>query len=445
MKDNIIKFLFSGFFLVCANHGAYSQEAAVPSGERIDLTLEMCRQMALDHSEDLKKAGNALQQAELDRKIAGTAYLPNISASATGAYMLPDMDVMGMDLIVRGCYMAGLSLTQPIYAGGKIVSGRRLSSIGQDVSREQERMARADVIAQADEAYWTYVAVLKKVKMMQSYCAMMDTLSVQVSASSSAGMAVDNDILKVQARRSELIYQMGKASSGAELCRLALCNIIGADGSSVIVPADTALSVSAPSTWGPNISSRPELRLLEKQVEADEQMIRMTRADFLPSIGLSIGYTYFGNIRMRSFVDTGSGPMPVTQEFRDGIGLAMLGVKIPIFHWGEGRKKVRKARLDLENSRLDLEKNTRLLGIEARQAEQNLTDGYMLISAAEAALDQASENLRVTSDRYGAGMASLSDLMDAQSQWQQSSSNLIEAKTQYKIYETAYLKATGRL
>lgn len=445
MKDNIIKFLFSGFFLVCANHGAYSQEAAVPSGERIDLTLEMCRQMALDHSEDLKKAGNALQQAELDRKIAGTAYLPNISASVTGAYMLPDLDVMGMDLIVRGCYMAGLSLTQPIYAGGKIISGRRLASIGQEASMEQERMTRADVIAGADEAYWTYIAVLWKVKMMDSYCDMMDTLSVQASAASSAGMAVDNDVLKVRSRRSELEYQMGKARSGAELCRLALCNIIGADENSMIVPADTVLNVPAPLTWGADVSGRPEVKLLEKQVEASEQMIRMTRADFLPTVGLSVGYTYFGNIRMRSYVDMGNGPMPVTQEFRDGIGLAMLGVKIPIYHWGEGRKKVRKARLDLENARLDLEKNTRLLGIEARQAEQNLTDGYMLVGSAELALEQAEENLRVITGRYEAGMATLSDLMDAQSQWQQSCSNLIEAKTQYKIYETAYLKATGRL
>ena len=45
----------------------------------------------------------------------------------------------------------------------------------------------------------------------------------------------------------------------------------------------------------------------------------------------------------------------------------------------------------------------------------------------------------------GQSMATLTDLLDAQSQWQQAESNLIEAQTQYKIYETAYLRATGRL
>ena len=42
-------------------------------------------------------------------------------------------------------------------------------------------------------------------------------------------------------------------------------------------------------------------------------------------------------------------------------------------------------------------------------------------------------------------MSPLTDLLDAQSQWQEAESNLIEAQAQYKIYETEYLRAIGRL
>ena len=42
-------------------------------------------------------------------------------------------------------------------------------------------------------------------------------------------------------------------------------------------------------------------------------------------------------------------------------------------------------------------------------------------------------------------MESLTNLLDAQSQWKQANSNYIEAQTQYKIYETEYLRATGKL
>lgn len=58
---------------------------------------------------------------------------------------------------------------------------------------------------------------------------------------------------------------------------------------------------------------------------------------------------------------------------------------------------------------------------------------------------QADENLRVTENRYHASMCPLSDYLDAQFQWQQARSNLIEAFTQSRIAETDYLMATGHL
>ena len=123
----------------------------------------------------------------------------------------------------------------------------------------------------------------------------------------------------------------------------------------------------------------------------------------------------------------------------------MLAVKIPIFHWGESRKKIRKAQYKLHNAELELQKNTRLLSIEVQQAIRNVQDGYLLIHTAKTGIQQADENLRVMRNRYAASMASLTALLDAQSQWQQAESNLIEAQTQYKIYETEYLRATGLL
>lgn len=79
------------------------------------------------------------------------------------------------------------------------------------------------------------------------------------------------------------------------------------------------------------------------------------------------------------------------------------------------------------------------------QAVQNVEDGYRMIHTAESGLRQAEENLRVMRNRYAAAMSPLTDLLDAQSQWQQAQSNLIEAQTQYMIYRTDYLRATGQL
>lgn len=430
-------------YLLCA---VLLTGVAARAQEPLPLTLAECRERALAHSEELQQADIRLEQARLDRRIAATAALPRIEGSATGAYVVPDIDMMGMEMRMRGTYIAGLTLTQPIYAGGKISAARRMARIGEEVAGEQRRMTRMEVLVEADNAYWTLVAVEGKVRMLESYAAQMDTLCTQTTAAVESGMAIENDRLRVEARRSEIDYQLQKARNGADLCRMSLCRVIGVGGDIRPVPTDTLFRPSAPGELRADLEARPELRMLEQQVAIGEQQIRDARSAMLPTAGLSLGYTYYGNIKLQSMVDAGGGTyVPYTQEFRDGLGLAMVAVKIPIFHWGESRKKVRKARFELQHAQLDLQKNTRLMTLEVEQAIRNVEDGYRMIRTAELALSQAEENLRVMRNRHAAQMAPLTDLLDAQSQWQQAASNRIEAQTQYRIYETEYLRATGRL
>ena len=412
------------------------------------LSQEECRQRALTYSEDIKKSENKLSQAEIDKKLTATAFLPTVDATGLGIYMTPfEMAEMGTKMRMDGAYMAGISLMQPIYTGGKILTGRKMAKIGEEVAQEQQRMAKMDVLVDADNAYWTYLAVSRKVRMMESYSLQMDTIYNQTKAALSAGLATENDMLKVEAKRSEIKYQTQKVKNGADLCRISLCRVIGAEYDTQIELTDTLFVADKPMRiLNSDLSNRPELNMLQKNVEINKQQIKMVRSDMLPMVALSAGYTYFGNIKMETMVNLGGGMyMPYTTEFKDGLGTVMLAVQIPLLHWGDGFRKVKKARFDLENSQLDLEKNTKLLSLQVQQAIRNVQDGYKMIETASLALRQAEENLRVTRNRYNESMANLTDLLDAQSQWQQSYSNYIEAQSQYKIYETEYLRATGEL
>lgn len=59
--------------------------ASVSAQQPLRLTQAECREMALSHSEELQQSENALRQAELDREIAKTAFLPGVEGSAMGA------------------------------------------------------------------------------------------------------------------------------------------------------------------------------------------------------------------------------------------------------------------------------------------------------------------------------------------------------------------------
>lgn len=420
--------------------------SATMSAETIRIDRDQCRQMALDASEDVEIARNSVEQARLDKKAAFTAYLPKLAGSATGIYRTPDSDVSGMVLSMKGVYMAGLTVTQPIYAGGKIVAANRLASIGRKAADEQQRMTRMDVIANADNAYWTYIAVLAKVDMMKAYLAQIDTIYSQTKTSYDVGMITQTDLSRIDARRSQIVYQLSQAESGADLCRLSLCNILGLTPDTQIEPADKDIPVTQPSDLTADIAARPELALLQADVAAKEQQVKITHADFLPTLGVQAGWSAYGNIKMKGYAEAPDGSMqPFSSNTKGNGWLVMASLSVPIFHWGEGIHKVKRAKLEVSNASLTLEKNRRLMSLEAQQTVNNVITGYTLIESANTAMRQAQLSLDDMKVRYEAGLASLTDMLDAQAQWQTSWSNMIESRTQYQIYLTDYLRATGKL
>lgn len=416
------------------------------------LTLDQktCREMALESSEDIRKAENDIFKSQLDGKVATSAFLPSVDANGSGIYVTPNQGMSGMDLIMKGTYMAGITLTQPLYAGGRIVTGKKMSKIGEEAAGEKMRMTRAEVISDADNAYWTYVSVQEKLRMVEDLKAQMDILLSQVSVSAGAGMATDADLLTVKAKRSEVEYQLQKVAGGVELCRMALCRVVGVPFDTQIVTGDTFLSDAetclSDDVTALSVDSRPELKLLQTQIDVAKNQVRLTRGEYLPSLAVVGAYMNYGNIKLSSMVDAGDGTyVPYEQKLQKGMCAAMLSLSIPIFHWGEGYNKVRKAKADVSNAVLDYQKNEKLMTLEARQAETNLRDSRALISCAKDALAQSEENLRVVSNRYSASMCPLSDYLTARFQWHQSKSNLVEAVTQYHISLTDYLRATGTL
>ena len=132
-------------------------------------------------------------------------------------------------------------------------------------------------------------------------------------------------------------------------------------------------------------------------------------------------------------------------DSRAGSFSAMASVEIPIFNWGEGRNKVRIAKAEEEMSRLNKEKLGEMMRLEIAGNRFKLTDAQTRVGLTESALKQAEENLKVSRDQYEVGMENLTNLLEAQAQWQQAWSDWVDAKASLKLSETEYLKAIGKL
>lgn len=459
------------FILSIAWFGGTSQET---------MTLQQCREMALRKNENLKVAGKQLEKAETQKAIARTYRLPNFSATGMGIYQNKDFEmelilptqkpnlltgelepnllidpstgypVVGQDgnpifnmyawlplnVSLSGAYMAGIAMEQPIYTGGKISAGNKMADIGIEMAGENRTLQQINTLEEADKAYWTYISVSEKVKLAQQAANMLDEIVQKARNAHEVGMANRNDLLKAQVEYNSARLNLQKAQNGLELGRMDLCRVTGLPFNTGITPLDTIIPVSIPAVIllsNEALEQRPEYRLMQKNISLQEQNIRLTKADFMPVAGIQAGYNHIGGIEFSG------------TDFSNSSLNVLASVKIPLFHWGEGMKKINAAKIDMEISKLEMEKNQQLLQLEMEQARLNLQLAGERITMNENALEQAEENLRVSRDNYEVGMETVTGYLMAQTQWHQSRSELIDSKTDFKIKETAWLKVTGRL
>lgn len=465
-----MKPIIYSLLLLCVGANASAQEI---------MTIQRARQLALDQNEDIKIAEVTAKKTVYDQKAARTNYLPSISAQMSGLYLKDDLKTdlylptaspdlvtgqmkpnvainpatgqtvvgadgnpvfsmyayMPIEISLHGAYLAGVTIEQPLYAGGKIIAGNKMADIGVEISKENILLRRANTISEADRAYWQYVSVQSKVKLAEANVELMKRLVERITNSFEVGKVTRNDVLKVQVENDKAVMNLQKAKNGLELSRMSLCRVCGLNFDTRII-TDSLISVTDTfyiQTSNADVSKRSEYRMLQQSVALEVQRIKTVRADYLPMVGVSAGYTYVGGVEINS------------TKYSNGNMNLMASIKIPIFNWTEGKQKISSAQTMKQIKEYELEKNTSLMQLEIENAKFSLSDAFLRVDMAQKALLQAEENLRVSNDNYEVGRELLTDRLIAQTQWEMASNEVIESKTAYKLQETELLRVTAQL
>lgn len=451
---------------------------------QVELDLKMCREMALENSKQLGIADMQREKVLFEKKSYRAGFFPKLSATGIGFYnqekynyklkggylptykpgadgklepnvmldpatqkpvigpdglpvfneyaFLPDI---GIELGMRGVYMAGLQLQQPLYMGGKVRAAHRMAKVGETMATENVRLNRSEVLVETDEAYWQLLRVQEQVLVARKYRDVVKELVQNLKDAETAGMATNNDVLKARVKYNEAELMVQKAGNGLVLSQMNLCRLIGLELQTELHIRDSLSDTIEPSVWAlqGSVSQRPDYNMLVSEVDLKGKQVDLTRSDFLPQLGVTAGYGYSGGL-------TVNGEGEANASFN-----AMAAVQIPLFHWGEGRNKVKAAKIDQEISQLNLEKSADLMQLEIASSRFNLKDALTRIEMCGEALSQAKENLRISTDQYQVGMENLANLLEAQAQWQQAWSQWVDAKTALHLCESKYLKAIGKL
>ena len=463
------------------------------------LSLDSCRALALANNKDLLISNEKINAAHYQRKAAFTNYLPNFSA--TGAYMrnqkefsllnndqkaalsglgtnlagpiqqaateiatahpelkpliaslsgklgaaLPALDQAGNSLVdalrtdTRNVYAGALTLTQPLYMGGKIRAYNKITKYAEELAQEQHHGGMQEVIMSTDQAYWQVVSLVKK-RFAEGYLKVLQQLDRDVEKMINEGVATKADGLSVRVKVNEAEMTLTKVEDGLSLARMLLCQLCGIDLSSPITLADENMEDIPLLTTDPHFDlstayeNRPEIRSLELATQIYKQKVNVTRAEHLPSIALMGNYMVTNPSVFNSFEN----------KFKGMWNVGVM-VQIPIWHWGEGIYKTRAAKAEARIAQYQLQDAREKIELQVNQAAFKVKEAGKKLVMSSKNMEKAEENLRYATLGFKEGVIATSNVLEAQTAWLSAHSEKIDAQIDVKLTEIYLKKSLGTL
>ena len=388
-----------------------------------------------------------IQQAATE---IGTAHpeLKPLIASLSGKLgaALPALDQAGNSLVdalrtdTRNVYAGALTLTQPLYMGGKIRAYNKITKYAEELAQEQHHGGMQEVIMSTDQAYWQVVSLVNKKKLAEGYLKLLQQLDGDVEKMINEGVATKADGLSVRVKVNEAEMTLTKVEDGLSLARMLLCQLCGIDLSSPITLADENMEDIPLLTTDPHFDlstayeNRPEIRSLELATQIYKQKVNVTRAEHLPSIALMGNYMVTNPSVFNSFEN----------KFKGMWNVGVM-VQIPIWHWGEGIYKTRAAKAEARIAQYQLQDAREKIELQVNQAAFKVKEAGKKLVMSSKNMEKAEENLRYATLGFKEGVIATSNVLEAQTAWLSAHSEKIDAQIDVKLTEIYLKKSLGTL
>lgn len=453
--------------------------------------LDSCRAMALANNKQLMISRQQVRKAGYQNSQAFAAYLPAIDFAGGYMYNQREISVIGSDQYlpvktfdietksyqfdivknpltgepvkgpdgqyipsqvallpkealtydIHNVFFGAITLTQPVFMGGKIVAMNKITRAAEAAAREMHIAEAENVIYAVDAAYWMVVSLKAKQKLAQSYVNLLDTLHRNVSLMYREGVATRSDVLSVDVKLNSAKVDMLKVDNGLALARMALSQVCGLPVNTVFTLADEDNEGAVPSGEAAErydmeqvYARRPDLRALDQSVEVARQQKRVAMSDMLPSVVLVGSYEFSNPNMFNGF----------SKRFRGAFSVGAM-VKIPIWHWGGNYNKYRAAKSQALVRRLQLEDAREMVDLQVKQSAFRAREALKTRIMTESNIAKADENLRQARLAFREGMMTPEQVMEAQTAWLKAGSENVDAAIDVMLCDTYLSKVLGTL
>ncbi len=422
--------------------------------DSLRLGLEEAVARAVSQSEEVRtvRAQQALAESQVIQTRAGA--FPQINANVAynralasifdgislgappgggddGEIEIPEDDAPILPFGRPNTWVASLSVTQPLYSGGRISTGLDIARNVRRAAELEVMEAEADIALQVKSAYFQAVLAQDLVGITEEAYALADAQLAQVELFQQQGTASEFDVLRARVERDNLEPAIVEARNAVRLAELNLKRLTN-------IPADQPLDLTTPlepvaaevdrAALTTALRQRPALDALEQVVEAREGAVRIARANRLPSVGASANFSYQAFPERVTPLDA--------QWLRDWtVGFQ---VSIPVFTGFRTTGEIQQAQSELLQAELQRDQVREGLEVELEAALGEFDAARSQIAARQATVEQARRTLELAELRFASGLATQLEISNARLLLEQARVN--EAQALYN-----YLNALARL
>ena len=402
---------------------------AFATAVQAQVSLEEYRQSVMEYSWLLKTRNSQSEEARENEGRAKTGFLPSLAAN--GSFSVPFRHVKG---VRHWEFSLQPQIIQTLYAGGAVRAAWKGAKLDYDIALCNEAFAMLDVRYAADYTYWTLSAMAQYLKSVRRYVEIIRSLKTLVDTRFSEGYIAKGDVLQIDSRLSEAVYQLSVAEQNYSVAMHNFNILRGVHLETDVELAQTIRdSIPLPERipFDNIVASRPDFASADLARQRAEVAVQSARAPFNPQVSIGVGGRW--------------APLSPNRTGETQIdGSLFAQVSVPIFHWGERQRVVMSAR---ERSRQSEFAQSQLYDDIMRE-EMNgwvtLVDSNAQVEASMRSMLIAHENLEISTYSYSEGVATILDVLQAQISWLQLYTNTITAQYNYAVAVSDYQRITAR-
>lgn len=303
---------------------------------------------------------------------------------------------------------------QVIYDAGQTKNALRSAELTHDISGENSRKTRMDVIAGVVRTYYGAVLSAENLRAAEESVRSAEADLKRAETVRAAGMATDVDVLSIQVHLAAVKEEQIQRAADLDVAHAALNDVLG-------LPLETPhdlITPLAPAVY-PRVDlaayeqtaakERPEARQSKLAENLARTQLATAKGSLLPEVGFR---TAFEADRQR-FIDRGGANW-----------LAAVTMKWNIFNGFADKSRIQEADFALTRAQAEQQQTDSGVKLQVRRAYADLRAAEQRIDVAKATTAMAEESLRITQNRYSAGLANVTDLL-------RNETALLQARTRY--------------